>query len=102
MESVPPQQDTTDVIPMASPEDMQDLLLKSLLPYNLVHDVNISVQTLIKLTSDFSEVNEEHFFAEPSHNLQALTMIYYILLTKYDDNEEQTPLEDGLPVLVGK
>jgi hypothetical protein len=72
---------------------MRSLLLSKILPYHLSTngDLNKCLSSLLLLTTDFSETSDTLFHIEPNELLRFLSLIYYILSTRYDS--EMNPQE---------
>ncbi len=65
---------------MAAPESMRKLVGLRCFGYALNHDLNKAIHIITKLTTDFSEEDEQKFFTEPADILEKITLIYYKLL----------------------
>lgn len=81
-----------DPLTMAPSEEMRRLLTKECFYYNYVKDLNKCIHVLRTLTTNFALEDETRFFVEPAELLQMLTLVFYKISTRFDD--EMNPIED--------
>ena len=79
------EEEKKDTLNMAAPERMRKLAGHRCFGYALTHDVNKAIHIITKLTTDYSEEDEQKYFVEPVDMLEKFTLIYYKLLNDFDE-----------------
>jgi hypothetical protein len=72
----------------AEPEEMGEMFIDTIIPYNMINDLNVAIDNLQYLTTDIEKEDSSNFHCEPSKYLEILSQIFYLIKSRFSDEVE--------------